>query len=317
MRTSIRLSTVVIVLSGLGAAVPIEGQVDPSGDWQTWHTEHFRVHAKAKYGSFVFKGAREAERAYRLLATELRAPRGTIDLVLADNVDFSNGYATVMPSNRMVIYLTPPSTAISTGNYDIWLRLVIVHELAHVFHLDRADGMWNVLQTVFGRAPGLFPNTYQPMWVTEGLATYYESKFSAAGRERGYYFNQLLTGAARDHNWPDPGEATFANRVWPAGARPYAWGSRLFEAELRQFGDSVLPRYIDNTSRQLIVFNVNSPMKGAGTDGVDAGWERLREDSERGSDNGQWIVRGLRVNHALVFLLMADGWPTGTMTERT
>ena len=294
MPASIRLTLAAIVMSSLGAAAPIEGQVDPSGDWQTWHTEHFRVHAKAKYESFALKGAREAERAYRALATELRPPRGTIDLVLADNVDFSNGYATVMPSNRMVIYLTPPSTAISTGNYDIWLRLVIVHELAHVFHLDRADGMWNVLQTVFGRAPGLFPNTYQPMWVTEGLATYYESKFSAAGRARGYYFNQLLTGAARDHKWPDPGEATFANRVWPAGARPYAWGSRFFGAELEQFGDSVLPRYIDNTSRQLIVFNVNSPIKGAGTDGVDVGWERLRANSERGGETGALIVRGLR-----------------------
>ncbi len=294
MRASRRLTLAAIVLSALGTAVPIEGQIDPSGDWQTWHTEHFRVHAKAKYESFAFKGAREAERAYRALATELRPPRGTIDLVLGDNVDFSNGYATVMPSNRIVIYLTPPSTAISTGNYDIWLRLVIVHELAHVFHLDRADGMWNVLQTVFGRAPGLFPNAYQPMWVTEGLATYYESKYTTAGRERGFYFEQLLTGAARDDKWPTPGEATFANRVWPAGARPYAWGSRFFEAELKQFGDSVLPQYIDNTSRQLIVFNVNSPMKGAGTDGVDGGWGRLRANSERGGLTGALIVRGLR-----------------------
>ncbi|UCD24672.1 MAG: PD40 domain-containing protein, partial [Gemmatimonadota bacterium] len=273
---------------------PVEGQVDPSGDWQTWHTEHFRVHAKAEYESFAFKGAREAERAYRLLATELRPPRGTIDMVLGDNVDFSNGYATVMPSNRMVIYLTPPSTAISTGNYDIWLRLVIVHELVHLFHLDRADGMWNVLQKVFGRAPGLFPNTYQPMWVTEGLATYYESKFSAAGRERGYYFEQLLVGAARDDEWPNPGEATFANRVWPAGSRPYAWGSRFFGAEIREFGDSLIPRYIDKTSRQLIVFNVNSPMKGAGTDGVDSGWERLRMNSQSDGTTGELVVRGLR-----------------------
>ena len=115
MRASTRLTLAALVISALGTAVSIEGQVDPSGDWQTWHTEHFRVHAKVKYESFAFKGAREAERAYRALATELRPPRGTIDLVLGDNVDFSNGHATVMPSNRIVIYLTPPSTAMSRG----------------------------------------------------------------------------------------------------------------------------------------------------------------------------------------------------------
>ena len=113
MRATTLLTLTAIALAGSGAMAPVTGQIDPSGDWQTWHTEHFRVHAKAKYESFAFKGAREAERAYRLLATELRPPRGTIDMVLGDNVDFSNGYASVLPSNRMVIYLTPPSTAIS------------------------------------------------------------------------------------------------------------------------------------------------------------------------------------------------------------
>src|SRR5438309_4329354 len=47
----------------------------------------------------------------------------------------------------------------------------------------------------------LFPYTtlfrsYQPSWVTEGLATYYESKFTNAGRVRGSFHTQLL-GADR------------------------------------------------------------------------------------------------------------------------
>ena len=250
-------------LSGTAAA-----QIDPSGAWRTWHTEHFRVHAKAAYSHHALVAAGEAERAYALLATELRPPRGTVDLVLGDDVDFSNGYATVFPSNRLVVYLTPPSSTISTGPYDVWLRLVLTHELTHLFHLDRADGVWKVLQTVFGRAPGLFPNTYQPTWVTEGIATYYESRFTAAGRIRGSYHDQLLIGAARDGTWPNPGDATGVNRVWPAGARPYAWGSRFFELQRREFGDSIIPRFIDRTSRQLIVFNVNSPNRAAGAAGV-------------------------------------------------
>ncbi len=273
---------------------PIRAQIDPSGDWSTWHTEHFRIHALEGYDVLAVAAAREAERAYLLLSTELRPPRGTIDLVVADNVDFSNGFASVLPSNRMAVYVTPPSASISTGNYDDWLRLVLTHELTHIFHLDRADGFWRVLQTVFGRAPGLFPNTYQPQWVTEGLATYYESRFTSAGRVRGSLHGQLLTGAARDDHWPAPGEATFANRIWPAGTRSYAWGSRFLAAQTTEFGDSVIPRFIDNTSRQLIVFNVSSPMRSAGTDGVDPGWERLKTEAYRAGNTGEILVRGLR-----------------------
>lgn len=269
-------------------------QIDPSGDWQTWHSEHFRIHAVRGYDDLALAAAREAERAYLLLSTELRPPRGTIDLVVSDNVDFSNAFASVLPSNRMGVYVTPPSSSISTGNYDDWLRLVLTHELTHIFHLDRANGLWKVLQTVFGRAPGLFPNTYQPQWVTEGLATYYESRFTSAGRVRGGFHGQLLAGAARDDDWPTPGQATFANSIWPAGIRSYAWGSRFFEEQREELGDSIIPRFIDNTSRQLIVFNVSSPMRSAGGDGVDPGWERLRESAKTGGQTGNIVVRGLR-----------------------
>jgi hypothetical protein len=284
----------VLLAATVVAAKSTSAQIDPSGDWRTWHSEHFRIHTVRGYDDLALAAAREAERAYLLLSTELRPPRGTIDLVVSDNVDFSNAFASVLPSNRMGVYVTPPSSSISTGNYDDWLRLVLTHELTHIFHLDRADGLWKVLQTVFGRAPGLFPNTYQPQWVTEGLATYYESRFTSAGRVRGGFHGQLLAGAAREDDWPTPGQATFANSIWPAGIRSYAWGSRFFEAQRKEFGDSIIPRFIDNTSRQLIVFNVSSPMRSAGADGVDPGWERLRESAMTRGQTGEIVVRGLR-----------------------
>src|SRR2546428_10195271 len=68
-----------------------EAQVDPSGRWRTLHTEHFRIHFRPAYRAVAEQEAREAERAYRLLAAELRAPRGVIDLVLGDDVDVANG----------------------------------------------------------------------------------------------------------------------------------------------------------------------------------------------------------------------------------
>ena len=300
-----------VLLAALVAAalmslpMPARGQLDPSGAWRSLHTEHFRVHAKVHLARHALRAAAEAERAYSLLSTELRPPRGTVDLVLSDNVDFSNGYATVFPTPRIVVYLTSPSTGSSLGRHDDWLRLVILHELVHVFHVDRADGLWNVLQKVFGRAAGLFPNAYQPAWVTEGIATYYESRFTTAGRVRGAYQGQLLSATSRDGTWPASKDATYHNRVWPSGTTPYAWGGRFFDRQRAEFSDSTTAAFIDRTSRQLIVFNVNSPMKAAGTAGVDSTWQALRESASVPQTNSRLLDRGLRAAPRL--RLSSDG----------
>src|SRR5438105_8391064 len=85
-----------------------EAQVDPSGPWRTLHTEHFRIHFRPAYRAVAEQEAREAERAYHLLAGELRAPRGVIDLVLGDDADVANGATSVFPSSRIYVMLPPP-----------------------------------------------------------------------------------------------------------------------------------------------------------------------------------------------------------------
>ncbi len=287
-----------VVLLLLLSASALRAQVDPSGDWRTWSTEHFRVHAHAEDSGAALRAAREAERAYRLLATELRPPRGTVDLVVADNADFAGGFASVFPSNRVTIYVRPPTRATSILYYDGWLRLVLVHELAHLFHVDRANGVWGVLQTVFGRAPGLFPNAYQSSWVTEGLATYYESRFTDAGRVSGRFHAEMVTAAARDQRWVRDIDATTVSPAWPGGNRAYAWGTEFFVQEAGLFGDSLIPGFVDNTSKQIWPFGVSGALRAAGGEGVDAGWDRLHQRalSVPSAVSGRDMLdRGLRV----------------------
>src|SRR2546430_16110740 len=50
-------------------AARAEAQVDPSGPWRTLHTPHFRVHFRPVYRDVAQVAAREAERAYGLLAS--------------------------------------------------------------------------------------------------------------------------------------------------------------------------------------------------------------------------------------------------------
>jgi hypothetical protein len=243
------------IVSLLLLASRASAQVDPSANWRTLHTPHFRIHFLPAYRDVALAEAREAERSYRLLATELHPPRGVVDITLADDIDASNGFTSVVPSNRITIYAAPPAGDHGLLFFDSWLRLVTTHELAHVFHLDRTKGIWSPLQRVFGRAPGLFPNEYQPSWAIEGLATYYESKFTNGGRVRGSFHTQLLdadqaAGASRS-----PWDATLFTR-WADGLVPYAYGSRFLHYLAGTVGDSVVPRLVEGTSAQLIPFRV-------------------------------------------------------------
>src|SRR6058998_2049190 len=79
------------ILMFLFLAGRAEAQVDPSGSWRTLHTPHFRLHFRPAYREAALVQAREAERSYGLLSTELHPPRGVVDLTLADDVDFANG----------------------------------------------------------------------------------------------------------------------------------------------------------------------------------------------------------------------------------
>ena len=242
------------------AAVPAAAQVDPSGEWRTLHTTHFRVHFRPAFVGVARQAANEAERAWALLATELPAPRGIVDLTLSDDADIANGYAAQVPSNRITVLLTTGAGELALQRFDSWLRGVIVHELAHVFHLDRAHRWWGALQTVFGRAPGLFPNGYQPSWVVEGLATYYESRFTTGGRVDSDVHAQVLAAQYADGPQRHPWNAVFYSS-WPAGWAPYAYGAQFLDSTYSLIGDSLLAGYVSTASRQLIPWRVGRPYR--------------------------------------------------------
>ncbi len=285
------LPIVVLALSPLPAAA----QLDPSGTWSTWQTEHFRIHIRRERAHLVQRVADEAERAYRLLASELVPPRGTVDIAVFDNVDFSNGAASVFPSNKLFIFLAPPATELALAHYDEWVRVVLVHELTHVFHLDRTRGFWRGMQYMFGRAPWTFPNAYRSSWVKEGLATYYESRFTDAGRVRGAFHTQLLASTATSGVWPRSEDATLVSPRWPGGQRPYAWGSRFFASQVTSGGDSLPSRFVERSAGKLWPLTVGSPLQEAGGTSVRAGWKRMRESYTPPSGTGLATVlaRGL------------------------
>ncbi|HMC56685.1 MAG TPA: hypothetical protein VKH19_16020, partial [Gemmatimonadaceae bacterium] len=144
----------VLVSVGLmfGLATPrLDAQVKPNAAWRTLKTEHFYVHFTPDLERVARRAAYDAEDAYAKLSQHLHPPRGPIDLVISDDVDFSNGYATPYPTPRIVLYANPPVFESALRYTDDPTQLVVTHELTHIFHLDRVGGIWKPLQQIFGR----------------------------------------------------------------------------------------------------------------------------------------------------------------------
>ena len=244
-------------------ASALSAQPAPYHRYRTLETEHFHIHAPAGLEREGRVAGAAAERAYGLLASELAKPRGTIDLVVTDDADYSNGYATPLPANRIVVFATPPIQGGGLRLNEDWLGLVITHELAHIFHLDRATGVWGLLQKVFGRGPGLFPNTYSPAWFTEGLAVYYESRFTQGGRLKDAEHRMLARAAAQEHRLPRLGDLSLGSGVFPGGSGAYAYGSLFVDYLSRTYGDTNVRRFADGQSRALIPWRLNTLSRGA------------------------------------------------------
>ena len=260
------------VALGVPSITPAQG-TDPSADWRTLTTKHFEVHFTPELEAVARRGAAQAESAYVALAERLHPPRGPIDLVFADNVDFTNGFATPVPTNRIVVYTTPPMTVRSLRYYDDWLRTIIAHELVHIFHLDRARGIWRLGQYVFGRSPWLMPNFYAPAWITEGLAVYLESSLTTAGRASASHQRMVLRAGALAGEFPRVNDLSLASSRYPGGDIAYGHGGYFLAHLARTYGDSAVRTFIERSSGALIPYRLNHLARQAfGVSFADA-WE--------------------------------------------
>lgn len=264
MRTMSRMAArTVMLLSVLLTVAPIaRAQVDPRGAMRTIVMPHFRVHFRPDQEALARRAALLAETAYAQLSRELAPPSGPVDLLIADNVDASNGYAQVFPTNRVVIYAVPPIALRELRFHDEWLRMVITHEMAHIFQIDRARGAWALGRAVFGRNPLFFPNAFLPSWVKEGLAVHYESKLTGSGRSVSTDFPMIARSAVRDAFVPGPQRWSLSTSQFPGGQTAYAWGSLLMQQAATQREGGVR-RYVDVTAANVVPFLLSRNSRAA------------------------------------------------------
>ncbi len=218
----------VAAVTALLAATSVRAAslVDPALRFRATTTEHFVIYFHQREEPLARRLAVVAETVWRQLQRSLgvRPPRRT-HVVVADQTELANGFATPVPYDTVFITAVGPAPTDFIGNTDDWLRLVFTHEFTHIVHLDRSVGWARALRGVFGRTPFVFPNLFLPTWQIEGLATFEESALTGQGRLHAGNFLSIVNEAARADRFTPLDGANGGLIDWPSGNTAYAYGA--------------------------------------------------------------------------------------------
>jgi hypothetical protein len=248
-----RLISALLVSAVLqGVTAQAASLFDPALRFRTLRTPHFIIYFHQGEDRPAARLGVIAEEAWQALQQPLGVrPPPLTHVVLADQSEQSNGTATPVPYNTIVINAAWPAGSEFIGNLDDWLRLVFTHEFTHITHLDRSEGWAHALRAVFGRQPFVFPNLYLPVWQIEGLATYEESAITGEGRLHDGSFRAIVDEAARLHTPARLDQVSGGLVDWPGGLGAYAYGLGFHEYLANRFGAATIATLADATARRV------------------------------------------------------------------
>jgi hypothetical protein len=251
---------------------------DPWKDWLSADSAHFRVHYRAEHRTQAERAILAAERAYPKVTALLQwQPRGRTEIALFNEVDLPNGYASPLPYNMIGVFLAPNDEGQLLEN-STWLDLLLLHEFTHVVHLDKVRGAPQVLQSIFGRVPWLFPNLFQPTWVLEGLATHVESDpATGRGRLRSPLFDAQLRAQAAG-GFLSLDEINSDGRALPI-TKNYLYGAYFFDFLARRHGPEASRKFVERYSGNwpFVPRLESGPLEATGKT-MDALWDEFLAD---------------------------------------
>ena len=231
---------------------------DPRLRFQTISTPRFDIHFHQGEDALAQRLARIVEEVATTIDGGLGPASGRVQVILVDQSDLSNGWATPVPYNTIEIAAAAPPADSIIGNTDNWLRLVFTHEYTHIVHLSRSGGWIGSLRRVFGRLPLLYPNAFTPIWQIEGLATWQESARTGMGRVPAADFRLILQTAAAERRLEPLDRASSRLVDWPSGTTPYLYGAYFHEFLAERYGAEALRRLTDETAKQLPYFGARA-----------------------------------------------------------
>lgn len=192
------LTLFVALISAFMIPRGASAKIPPEQKLETLRTPHFRVHYPATHRRFTAYLVAYLEEAHQRLTRDLDwRVADRIDVVVRSDTDVPNGYASVFPLNRLIIHAVPFQSTSFIGEYDNWIRTLAYHELTHIIANDTSSGFFKAARKVFGSASKI--NPYQPQWLIEGLAVYYETLRSTYGRGRSSFVDMHFRSAVKEN----------------------------------------------------------------------------------------------------------------------
>lgn len=273
---------------------------NPQRKWFTIETEHFAITSYTPLEPVAERVARVAERAHGVLVQLMQQrPSERTQVLLIDDTDSANGFATAVPRNQIVLYATAPSASSGLADHDDWLYLLFAHEYTHIVHLDTIGRPARWVNRIFGKTWA--PNQIQPRWVIEGLATYQESNVTSGGRLRNTEFLAVLRTQALADRLLRLDQTTGFPRDVPRGNAAYLYGSHFLAYVFDALGRDVPAKMSRASSREPLPFAVNRQLTRAAGETFQTMYERwLRHVSTQA-----WLIdeavarRGRREGRAL------------------
>ena len=305
LRLAAITSLAALLVSGSAGAAD-----DPYLEWWTIDAPHARVHYYKGLEPIAERVADVLEGVHREMCEELGwSPSQITEVVLTDNTDSANGFASAIPYNSIHLFVTAPDDMSALGDYDDWYLELVSHEYTHILHTDNITGVPAIVNAVMGRR--LVPNQNQPRWLLEGLAVVEESRHTTGGRIRSTMFDMFLRADVLDNRIVPLDQMSNSARRWPQGNIWYLYGSRFLSWIADTYGPTVLAAVARDSGAQVIPFGLNRSIRRAtGRTYVDLyrGWTSWLRDTT--ADQMKAVeARGLREGTRITWSGMQTSHP--------
>lgn len=281
----------VVSLSGGGLFSSAQaGIYDYHGHWLTIQTPHFAIHFVADNEPIARRVAELVEETHKILTDKFkRYPVGKTEVVLLDTFDSSNGFATVVPYNMLILRLVAPSPENNLGDYDNWLRELIIHEYTHILHISDTEYPAKIVKFFVGKL--MAPNGTTPGWIREGLAAYFETAETERGRGRSSFTDMLLRTDILKGRFLKLDQMAGSQFDWPSWLAQYLYGVGFMKFLAERYGEEKLIEYSHSYGATLRFYALNSHAKKVFRKDRDPQLVASRCENDNWADKGTWQVR--------------------------